>query len=419
MLSSGDKYEAFGGISDASSDLDPSLVTTQITDSQITENEASFGGGSFSFYADTTVAATEITGNDSQAIGGIGTLFGPLNIDQSTISGNDGSDFAGGVSAKYGELQLSNSTVSENSSKYGGGVVMGSSGDVPFYYQTGDSVIEKTTIAGNSAEESGGGLAIGGVAPDASTTIVDSTISGNVAEGEAVDGYGYGGGIAVADVVYGDLAVSNSTVSGNTARVGGGISFDYAYDPDETLVRSGDEVAGDGSISVSNTTVADNEATDVGGGLYLGYYYDSEAEDDVRSTIALSSTVVGDNTANGSANDLGQVAQGTGGGVLLDRSLVEAPGDVSVTQDPAGASIVGSDPALGDLADNGGPTQTHLPGDSSPLIDIGIANGPDHGSAWPGADERADDRQRGRRRHRYRIGRAPRERRPGQHPRSR
>ena len=53
-------------------------------------------------------------------------------------------------------------------------------------------------------------------------------------------------------------------------------------------------------------------------------------------------------------------------------------GDYNLVQDAAGCTFSGDtgnnisgDPLLGALADNGGPTMTHLPGDGSPLIDAG------------------------------------------------
>ena len=53
-------------------------------------------------------------------------------------------------------------------------------------------------------------------------------------------------------------------------------------------------------------------------------------------------------------------------------------GDYNLVQDAAGCTFSGDtgnnisgDPLLGALADNGGPTMTHLPGDGSPLTDAG------------------------------------------------
>jgi hypothetical protein len=48
---------------------------------------------------------------------------------------------------------------------------------------------------------------------------------------------------------------------------------------------------------------------------------------------------------------------------------------VSLTQFPVGSNVLGADPQLSPLADNGGLTNTLLPSPSSPAVDAGIANG--------------------------------------------
>ena len=198
--------------------------------------------------------------------------------------------------------------------------------------------------------------------------------------------------------------MSDSTISGNSASSGGGISFDTAYSQDgaeqTATERAGsDQIAEGGSVQIANTTIDANAADNQGGGIYLGGYYEGsrdklktdvtstdpetssstttpeEEPGPVSSTIPLVSTIVADNTAGGAANDLDRSDNTAGGGFGLTNSLVETPGDAPVTQTPAGASIIGVDPALGALADNGGPTKTHLPSDTSPALDVGLAEG--------------------------------------------
>ncbi len=76
---------------------------------------------------------------------------------------------------------------------------------------------------------------------------------------------------------------------------------------------------------------------------------------------------------NGTANDLDRANTSTSGGFDLSFSLVENAGDAPATQDAAGTSFVGTDPQLGPLADNGGLTKTHLPAQTSVVIDRGKA----------------------------------------------
>ena len=100
---------------------------------------------------------------------------------------------------------------------------------------------------------------------------------------------------------------------------------------------------------------------------------EDESGTEINTPVQLDSTVVADNTAAGAPQDLRPHRDTTAGGVTAAFSLIEAAGDVTVTQAPAGASLLGLDPQLGALAANGGPTLTHLPAGTSPLIDKGKA----------------------------------------------
>ena len=78
------------------------------------------------------------------------------------------------------------------------------------------------------------------------------------------------------------------------------------------------------------------------------------------------------------ATSLGNNLIGTGGAGI--------PFTDGVNGDQVGTTYFAIDPMLGPLADNGGPTQTHVPLAGSPLIDAG-----DNASA-PATDQRGDTR---------------------------
>jgi hypothetical protein len=60
----------------------------------------------------------------------------------------------------------------------------------------------------------------------------------------------------------------------------------------------------------------------------------------------------------------------------VEFSLVEAGfAGVTVTETSPGSNKTGVDPQLDPLAANGGPTDTHLPAATSPVVDAGTANG--------------------------------------------
>ena len=86
---------------------------------------------------------------------------------------------------------------------------------------------------------------------------------------------GSGGGIDFYAAVYGDANVSDSTISGNSAASGGGVSFDdgYLYTGNydgRGAATSSDVIGEGGSVAIGNSTIASNAANYQGGGIYLG-----------------------------------------------------------------------------------------------------------------------------------------------------
>jgi len=169
------------------------------------------------------------------------------------------------------------------------------------------------------------------------------------------------------------MRITNSTLSGNSAGlVGGGIYNSYY----STLIvlnstLSGNSAASDGggiynnyytTLAIFNSTLSGNSATYNGGSIY-----NRLAELDISDTILtagasgenifnLSATVIswGYNLSNDAAG--GDATTGPGG-------LLNATGDQRNT-----------DPLLGPLQDNGGPTFTHALLVGSPAIDAGDPN---------------------------------------------
>jgi hypothetical protein len=187
--------------------------------------------------------------------------------------------------------------------------------------------IANSTISDNSGWL-GGVFAASGV-----LSIVNSTISGNSAT------TGTGGGI------YGngldDLSIVNSTISGNSANTGtGGGIYNY-----------------NSPLRITNSTITGNSAGS-GGGIYN----DGSGG---ASVVEISNTILnagasGENIFNNGGtvtSDGYNLSSDDGGGYLT------GPGDQ-----------VNTDPLLGPLQNNGGPTFTHalLPG--SPAIDTGDPN---------------------------------------------
>ena len=214
--------------------------------------------------------------------------------------------------AGYGSMTIADSIIIDNS---GPGVL-----------NYGFLTILNSTLSGNSAGQflDGGGISSGTFKAPASVTVINSTISGNSASGG-------GGGIAN---YYWGVTIVNSTISGNSAEgAGGGIS-------------------NFGGAQITNSTLSGNSAPS-GGGI------DNGGNVELSNTI-LNAGASGENIVNngGTVTSHGyNVCSDNGGGFL------NGLGDQ-----------INTDPLLGPLQDNGGPTFTHAPLPGSPAIDAGDPN---------------------------------------------
>jgi hypothetical protein len=314
--------------------MDISKSDVRLTDLVFRNNFASGAGGAVEFDdGDLTVADSTFT--DNAAGGGGGGLY---------FDGDTGTD---------DDLVISDSTFDDNGAEGNGG---------GFYFDDGgdDLVVERTTVTNNNSSGDGGGVQLYGPDVDAarSAVIRDSLISGNAADTDQGGGLYYDGGNAVAANV--GLLVENSTISDNlaTAANGGGV---YVGDTDA-------------KVQFVSATITENRTTNSGEGA--GVY--SEATEN----IALTNTIVAGNTASGTPED----DLGSDGAVAGDGSFVINHSLIGDDLSPAGSNILNSttapgsnifeaDPLLGPLANNGGPTETHLPALTSPVIDAGSAAG--------------------------------------------
>ncbi len=206
------------------------------------------------------------------------------------------------------------------------------------YVAGGASVsLTQVTVSGNTAYVSGGGIDSNGA-----LAVDHSTISGNDALGSS---YGIGGGI---DDFGSSLSVSNSTISGNYAGTnGGGI-----------LAAS--------TTSLVNDTIASNDADGDGAGVFV---YGS-------SQVSAINTLL----ASNSPDDCSTPGLVSNGYNLADDSTCALTG----TGDQQGVAA-----QLGSLQDNGGTTDTQLPGATSPALDAGFD------AACPTDDERGTSRPQG------------------------
>ncbi len=272
------------------------------------------------------ISGLTIQNGSSLVAGGIRNS-GTLTLTSSTVNGNSSVFLGGGGIVNGGTLTLINSTVSGNfSNDFGGGISNGFGAS---------ATLTNSTVSGNTADEGGGILNSG------TLTLTSSTVSGNTASG-------FGGG-GISNVSAGTLTLNNSTVNGNTASafVGGGI------------VNSG-------TLTLNSSTVSGNTASAFGGGIrHTG------------GSTSLKNTIVANSTAGGDC--FGSI---TSAGHNLD-----SDGTCSFT---ATGDLQNTDPMLGPLADNGGPTFTHALLAGSPAIDAGSPDCPP-----PDTDQRGVARPQG------------------------
>jgi hypothetical protein len=209
-------------------------------------------------------------------------------------------------------------------------------------------VLTGATIRGGHADDPAPDDAGAGVRIPAGTslTLIDAWITDN-------DAAGPGGGISLS----GQASVARCTINANRAWSGGGFCIAGAGTLENTTV-SGNQASGadgggllvlaSGSASLVHCTVAGNVATDAGGGIA-----------NQGSGLHAALSIVGANAAPSGADVAGDLGSS---GWNLVQSADELGGTVA-------SDLVGLDPHLLALDDNGGPTPTHVPRPYSVAID--------------------------------------------------
>jgi hypothetical protein len=255
------------------------------------------------------------------------------------------------ISGTTAHVTLSGVTIRNGFAKQGGGI-----------YNSGTLTINRSILSANHTSVSDGSTLGGGIYNAAVLTINNSTISGNTATAYGRFEYAYGGGIANNR---GKLTINRSTISGNSASLG-------------TVNGSGRSYGGGianllGTLTINTSTLSGNSARftiftlSYGGGISSG------------GTQTISNTTISGNSAF--------YAGGISGSATIQNSIVakNAKGNCSGTMTSNGYNLSSdntcsfnntgdmnnTDPMLGPLQNNGGPTQTMALPSGSPAIDAG------------------------------------------------
>jgi CSLREA domain-containing protein len=327
------------------------LRRIKVTGGDSTGNSSQDGGGGILVQSRLAVESSRIAANVGDHGGGIhGTDVSRVRIVRSQLSGNRDTDAGAGLFMAGGTATISRSAIVRNR--------MDNDSEAAGISLSGAMLtLTRSTVAGNRSEREAGGIG----ATNSQLAIRGSTISGNSAISTSASP-GSGGGLYLFG---GEATVVNSTVASNRASAdGGGISVVE----DADLTMNGVTVA----RNVANTD--DTPVSETGGGL---------ANDSFGALVVDNSLVVLNRLGPGPRNDCTGNPTQSGGGNLLS-SL--GPSAVCQGFDAAG-DAVRSNPGIGTLARNGGPTKTIALRRDSPAI------GRARGDA-PGRDQRGDRRDR-------------------------
>jgi hypothetical protein len=281
--------------------------------------------------------------------------------------GGDGAPAEGGAIYNLGQLTLTNCTFAYNSGKAGDGGSGGAAGAGSFLGFAGSG--------GAGATASGGAIFSSDYMSIASCTFSGNTVSGggsatggtrNTGNGNdgLQGGNAYGGGVAN----HGEGSLVNCTIAGNTARGGiggnGGGGTANAGDGGNGGNAYGAGIFNDNTLALLHCTVANCSAVGGTNGIAGSAVFGGVSGTPGRShgsgvsngggTFALENTILGFPT-------VGAIGFGTfvdqGNNISADKSVALGA-----------SSKINTDPKLGALADNGGPTQTMLPLLGSPAV---------------------------------------------------
>jgi len=417
-------------------------TVSQVTITGGNAGPSGYGGGVYNA-GKLTVSLSVISGNTAVAGGGIANAGGTLTVTDSTVSHNNAPFYGGGgiqnggLHNVPGQVTVTNSMISSNTSGGdGGGILNGQNGHPASAHLTAAGVrpvcarvhgcsgglgwpgtgrraaggpkgvnltVTGTQFTGNTSTNSGGAIANdGGTAVVTGGTLTDNSAGGAV-----------GGGISA----YGSLTVEASTISSNKASRGGGSEFFNGNGPVPSIATVqqstlSDNTAGvgggidDGSVvTVTASTLSGNTAQQ-GGGIevegatikVLNSTFTGNKGSGIE-TFACGGGTVGYTTMNGNDSALSLscpdlrltgtiVAGSTSGGNCAGAEPAETVGYNLDSGTACGfakpTDLRRTNPKLGKLAANGGPTLTEMPARGSPAIN----HGGTRSTGCPRADQR-------------------------------
>jgi predicted outer membrane repeat protein len=348
-------------------------TSAQITGSVFTDGFAGGDGGAI--YSSSTDPDHELTISDSR--------FEDNAVQDDTASGDDG----GALRIKGGTTEINRTEFEANTTERQGGAIA--------FSDSADAEINDSTFTGNTSRRQGGAIST----TDSNVSVNGSTFADNAANRTGF-AYPIDGG-AISAQTSGTLDISESTFVGNHAyQSGGAVSIAYGAGGSvraSTFSGNTGGFAGSGlnldstnGVTVSNSTFTGNGPSDRGGVVTSngsGNLIESStlSGNVVKPALYVTggTTTVTNSIISGNDPDTADVEL-TGdnpylpgddtGTLLIEFSVIGEVYGGPVTETVAGSNISSTEPRLGVLADNGGPTETMLPETGSPAINKGMSD---------------------------------------------
>jgi hypothetical protein len=334
-----------------------------ITDSLLEGNRALNGGALFPRFpaAQTTIVNSVLRDNHTtDTTNGWGGAIlawdgAPVTIERSDIFSNSGRLGGGIYIFPNSSVTLNGGTLHDNTAfNLGGGL----------FNDTGTATLTNVTLSGNQSTGNDGGG--GGVYNTGTATLTNVTLSGNQSTGNA----SVGGGVYNT----GTATLTNVTLNGNSAIAGGGVfntngtaTLTNVTLSGNSAIQGGGVFNNNGTATLTNVTLSGNSAVLEGGGI--------EHFGTSGRILALKNSIVANSPAGGNCYQI-SISQSS-----ITSNGFNLSGDTSCAQFLNLASDRNNqNPLLGLLANNGGPTLTHLPQADSPARD--------NGSGCPATDQR-------------------------------
>lgn len=240
----------------------------------------------------------------SSPVSGQRNLFAVSGL---TLTGGYSSTYGGAMYASYADVQISDAVITGNKSLNAGGAIYADSVQLEI---TNSQVTDNTSLTGDA-----GAIYLDGdndYAPTDDAEITGSRFIGNKSNGEA-------GAIYVDSQTGGDVTISRSTLADNEAVGQGGAAYFVGHQ---------------GKTTISQSTISGNTASDGGGIFFNSLFHVSD-----RSLLIENSTITGN------------IAAEEGGG-LYDRNGVSVPAAIrnsTIAGNIAGAKGGGIYRIQGDL----------------------------------------------------------------------